>query len=66
MFSNHPNKGVNTMAGKEDRLALERLENLITGFGWQITNTQWLDEKTVVTAERKVTPNEETPPAGPD
>jgi len=54
------------MAKTEDRLALERLENLITGFGWKISNTQYLDDKIVVTVEKENIAPAELPPAGED
>lgn len=54
------------MAGPEDRIALERLDNLIKGFGWVIKNTQWGEQKIVVTVERKVTVLPKPPDAGPD
>lgn len=54
------------MAGPEDKMALERLENLTAGFGWAITNTKYLEEKIVVTIEKKTTPAKEPPAPGPD
>lgn len=54
------------MAGVEDRLALERLENLIRGFGWEITNTQYLEGKMIVTTEKKTTLAIEPPEPGED
>jgi len=43
-----------------NRIEVERIRNLIIGFGWMITNEQITDDKIIVTMEKKrVTPVEE-------
>lgn len=49
------------MAEERDRLEVERLVNLVQGFGWKETKREEVDQKIVVTLERaKTVPATET------
>lgn len=48
-----------------DRLEIDRLGNLITGFGWKVTKQEFTDEKIVIQIEKVRGPGVEVPEAGP-
>jgi len=49
------------MAEERDRLEVERLINLVQGFGWKETKREESDQKIIVTIERsKTVPVSET------
>jgi len=50
---------------ERDRLEIDRVGNLITGFGWNITKQEFTDEKIIVQIERPRSPGVEVAEAGP-
>jgi len=50
---------------ERDRLEIDRLGNLITGFKWQIVKQEFTDEKIIVTIEKPRAPGVEVAEAGP-
>jgi len=54
------------MAEIEDRLQVERLGNLIQGFGWKITNQEFTEDKIIIKMERSRIPEGESTSPGPD
>ena len=50
---------------ERDRLEIDRVGNLITGFGWQITKQEFTDDKVIVQIEKSRSPDVEVPDAGP-
>ena len=51
------------MAIERDRIEVERLTNLTTGFGWNLTKQEFTDEKIIVTLEKPRAPGVEVPEA---
>lgn len=51
------------MAEIRDELELERLRNLVVGFGWSITNQEFKTDRIIVTLEmlRESKPGDESP-----
>ena len=47
-----------------DAIELERLKNLISGFGWGIAKQEFTDDKIIVTVEKPRGPGVEVPEAG--
>lgn len=47
-----------------DRIEVDRVGNLITGFGWKIIKQEFTEEKIVLTVEKPRAPGVEVPPAG--
>lgn len=41
------------MAVDQNRLEVERIRNLVTGFGWEIINEQITDEDIIITMKKK-------------
>jgi len=54
------------MAIERDRLEVDRLGNLITGFGWKITKQEFTDDKIIIVVEKPRALGVEVPEAGPD
>jgi hypothetical protein len=52
------------MALERDRLEIDRLGNLITGFGWKIRKQEFTEDKIIVTIEKTRGPGVEVPDAG--
>lgn len=52
------------MAEVEDKLDIDRVSNLVTGFGWRITKTETTTDRLILTLEKNRTPGpgEETAP----
>jgi len=48
-----------------DRLDIERLGNLVTGFGWKIKKQEFTDDKIIVVLEKSRAPGVEVAEAGP-
>ncbi|KKM21100.1 hypothetical protein LCGC14_1638770 [marine sediment metagenome] len=49
----------------EDRLEIERIQNLVRNFGWELTETKSTDEEIVIVlAKKRVKPD--VPVVGPD
>lgn len=46
-----------------DRLEIDRLGNLITGFGWRITKQEFTEDKILITIEKSRAPGVEVPDA---
>ena len=46
-----------------DRLEIDRLGNLVTGFNWKIAKQEFTDEKIIVTLERSRAPGVKVPEA---
>ena len=51
-------------AEARDRLEIDRLGNLITGFGWKIVKQELTDEKILISLERPRASGVEVPEAG--
>ena len=49
----------------QDRLEIERVRNLVTGFGWAIIKQEFTDDKMILQIEKKRSPGVEVPDAGP-
>lgn len=49
---------------ERDRLEVDRLGNLITGFGWRIVKQEFTDEKIIIALEKTRAPGVEVPEAG--
>jgi len=49
---------------ERDRLEVDRLGNLITGFGWRIVKQEFTDEKIIVSIEKTRAPGVDVPEAG--
>jgi len=58
-------KGVKSLADVQDRLEIDRLGNLITGFGWSIRKQEFTEDKIIIQIEKKRAPGVEVPEAGP-
>jgi len=58
-------KGVSFMAEDRDRLEIDRVGNLITGFGWRIVKQEFTEDKIKVAIEKSRAPGVEVPEAGP-
>lgn len=54
------------MAIERDTVELERLRNLIVGFGWNITKQEFTEDRIITTVEKPRGPGVEVPEAGPD
>jgi len=52
------------MALERNRIELERLTNLISGFGWKLVEQKFTDDKIIVTVEKSRGPGVEVPEAG--
>ena len=52
------------MAADQDRLEMERLTNLVSGFGWKVRKQEFEDDKLVVILEKSRGPGVEIPEAG--
>ena len=50
---------------ERDRLEVDRLGNLITGFGWNIVKQEFTDEKILISLERPRSPGVDVAEAGP-
>jgi len=50
---------------ERDRLEIDRVGNLIRGFGWNIAKQEFTEEKIIVTIERSRAPGVELEEAGP-
>lgn len=50
--------------GERDRLEIDRLGNLVTGFGWKVTKQEFTDDKIIVTLEKSRGPGVEVPETG--
>jgi len=50
---------------ERDRLEIDRVGNLITGFGWHITKQEFTADKIIVVIEKSRSPEVEVPEAGP-
>lgn len=48
-----------------DRLEIDRVGNLITGFGWKITKQEFTEEKIIIQIEKSRTPGVEVQESGP-
>ena len=53
------------MSEIEDKLQVDRLNNLITGFGWKITNEEYTESRIILRVERARTPAGESLSPGP-
>lgn len=53
------------MAMDRDRLEIDRVGNLITGFGWRIVKQEFTEDKIKVQIEKSRAPGVEVPEAGP-
>jgi len=53
------------VAENRDRLEIDRVGNLITGFGWKIVKQEFTEDKIIVTIEKSRAPGVEVAPAGP-
>lgn len=51
------------MAFERDKIELERLTNLIQGFGWKTVKQEFTDDKIIVTVEKSRAPGVEVPEA---
>ena len=49
----------------KDRLEIDRLGNLVTGFGWRIAKQEFTDEKIIVTLDKPRSAGVEIPETGP-
>ena len=58
-------KGVKSLTDVQDRLEIDRLGNLITGFGWSIKKQEFTEDKIMIQIEKKRAPGVEVPEAGP-
>jgi hypothetical protein len=52
------------VAMDQDRLEIDRLGNLISGFGWKISKQEFTDDEIIVTIKKSRAPGVEVPPAG--
>lgn len=50
---------------ERDGLELDRLMNLVTGFGWKLKKQELTEDKIEVTLEKSRAPGVEVPEAGP-
>ena len=50
---------------ERDRLEIDRLGNLIRGFGWNVAKQEFTEEKIIVTIEKKRAAGVEVEEAGP-
>jgi len=50
---------------ERDRLELDRLMNLVTGFGWKLVKQEFTEDKIIVTIEKSRAPGVEVAEAGP-
>jgi len=48
-----------------DRLDIERLSNLVTGFGWKLVKQEFTEDKIIVVLEKSRAPGVEVAEAGP-
>lgn len=48
-----------------DRLEIDRLGNLIIGFGWKVVKQEFTEDKIIITIEKPRAPGVEVPEAGP-
>ena len=53
-------------AEARDRLEIDRLSNLISGFGWKTVKQEFTDEKIVIQIEKKREPGVEVAEVGPE
>lgn len=53
------------MAMDRDRLEIDRVGNLITGFGWRIVKQEFTEDKIIVQIEKSRAPGVEVPEASP-
>lgn len=53
------------MAEELDRLELDRLMNLVSGFGWRLSKQELTEDKIIVTLEKSRAPGVEVAEAGP-
>lgn len=53
------------MAEVEDKLDLDRLGNLVTGFGWRVAKTETTTDELIVTLKKNRTPGPESEAAPP-
>jgi len=53
------------MGEASDKLEVDRLNNLVTGFGWKITNQEYTEDKIILRVERSRTPEGESTAVGP-
>jgi len=56
---------VEALTDVQDRLEIDRLGNLITGFGWIIKKQEFTDEEIIIEIKKKRAPGVEVPEAGP-
>ena len=49
---------------ERDRLELDRLMNLVTGFGWKLVKQEFTEDKIIVTIEKSRAPGVEVAEAG--
>jgi len=54
------------VAMDRDRLEIDRLGNLITGFGWKIVKQEFTEEKMIVQIEKQRAPGVEVQETGPE
>ena len=52
------------MTEEQDRLEIDRVGNLITGFGWVLKKQEFTDDKIIVTFEKNRAPGIEVAEAG--
>jgi len=50
---------------ERDRLEIDRVGNLVKGFGWNIIKQEFTEEKIIITMERSRAPGVEVEKAGP-
>jgi len=50
---------------ERDRLEIDRVGNLIRGFGWNIAKQEFTEDKIIVIIEKSRAPGVEVPEAGP-
>lgn len=53
------------MGEVQDKLEVDRLSNLITGFGWRISNQEYTEDKIILRVERNRSPEGESAAVGP-
>lgn len=53
------------MTDIQDRLEIERVRNLIIGFGWAIIKQEFTEDKMIIQIEKKRSPGVVVPEAGP-
>ena len=59
-------KGGEVMPDVPDELEIERLKNLITGFGWAISKTELKTDRIILTIEKKRTAADAEASPGPE